>query len=484
MAVLYTGLERFSHLLMPFHPPRQPHISEADFAMYQQGLSVVYQLHDMMLGRLIELAGQDTTIIVISDHGFKTGMGRCDKSPIQSIEATIASHDSQGIVVMRGPHIIADDTIEGTTVLDIAPTILTLLGLPVAADMDGRPMHGAFDVPVTVDCIPSWDHVKSDRWQSPREPATQFDERLRYLTDLGYSESPAPEARKRIDQTCQDNTYNLARSLMDARETERAIPLLESLSRKSPYAEDLNKSLFEAYSEAGRPEDARKIVQRFWDAGERGPLVHLGFALVSLTQRRPEEALDHLNKIPNRRYILPGMQILIGRAYLRLREWDLAEHAFRTELALNNNNELAWGGLAVAAAGKEHYQAAAEHALQAVGLKPDYIEAHYQLGVSLYRLGRHGDAANAFKRCLEIDPAFIAACRALMGLYQGELYDPQQALAYQRHAADCLKHRHHRRSPRPPMPPARVAASSMSYEPAGLERAFLNGAHPASDQRS
>jgi tetratricopeptide (TPR) repeat protein len=461
MAVLYTGLERFSHLLMPYHPPRQPHISERDFATYQHGLTVAYQLHDMMLGRLIELAGQDITIIVVSDHGFKTGMARCDNCPAQSIEAAIASHDSQGILVIHGRHIVSDDTIEGATILDVAPTILTLLGLPTAADMDGRPMLGAINVPLAPGSIPSWDQIKSDAWDRPREPTVQIDERLRYLADLGYAEPPTTEARQRIERTRHENTCNLARSLMDARETERAIPLLESLSRLAPYRPDWNKSLFEAYNEAGRSSDARAIVQRFWDIGDRGPLVRLGFALVSLTERRPKEALDHLNQIASCKSTVPGMQILVGRAYLRLREWDLAEQAFRTELTLNNNSELAWGGLAVAAAGKEHYQAAAEHALQAVGLRPDYLAAHYHLGLSLYHLGRYANAAKAFNRCLEIDPYFIAACRGLIGLYKGALWNPEQALAYHRHAADCMTHRHLRRLPRSPLVTAPVAASSM-----------------------
>jgi tetratricopeptide (TPR) repeat protein len=449
---------------MPFHTPRQPHISERDFATYQFALSVAYQLHDMMLGRLIELAGDETTIIVVSDHGFKTGMARRDQCTTQSIEDAVASHDSQAILVMRGPHIVRDDTIEGTTILDVAPTILALLGLPVGADMDGKPMLAAINEVVTVEDIPSWDRLTSDEWVRPSEPIAQIDQRLRYLIDLCYKESPSYTTRERIEQTRRENTYNLARSLLDAGETDRAIPLLEKLSSHSPYRADYNKTLFEAYNEVGRSREARAIVQRFWEIGERGPLVHLGFALISLSERKPAGALDHLNQMAKCNSVVPGMHVLAGQAYLRLREWDLAEKAFNSELAMNANSETAWGGLAVAAAGRQHYQAAAEHALQAVGLKPDYVAAHYQLGTSLYHLGRYSEAAQAFKRCIQIDPNFFAACRRLIALYEGPLADPGQALAWHQRVGASKKQR---RSGGLVTPSARTsadAASSMSCE--------------------
>jgi tetratricopeptide (TPR) repeat protein len=464
MAVLYTSLERFSHLLMPFHPPRQSHISELDFAMYQHAMTVGYQLHDMMLGRLIELAGDETTIIVVSDHGFKTGMARCDRVPATSTEAAIASHDSHGILVMRGPHILRDDTIEGATILDIAPTILTLLGVPNAADMDGRPLLGALDTQVTPEFIPSWDRVKLDAWDRPAEPAMQVDDRLRYLTDLGYVETPTAEARQRINSSRRENSFNLARFLIDAGENSRAIPILESLSKLFPYRPDVNKALFEAYVAVDRPDEARSIVQRFWDSGERGPLVCLGFALVSLAKRFPREALDHLAQISNSELIIPGLHILIGQSYLRLREWDRAEQAFNTELSLNPNNEQAWGGLAAAAIGKQNYQFAAEHALHAVGLKPDYAQAHYHLGLALSSLGRHENAAQAFTRCLEIDPDFVAAYRGLIRLYEGPLWNPVKARTYRELSDDCMMRRHLHRSPARPVFTEPAVASSMSCE--------------------
>jgi len=47
-------------------------------------------------------------------------------------------HDTEGIFVAAGPEVRAGEDVEGARLLDVAPTILHLMGLPVPADVDGR----------------------------------------------------------------------------------------------------------------------------------------------------------------------------------------------------------------------------------------------------------------------------------------------------------------------------------------------------------
>ena len=69
-AVYYDAIDHFCHAFMPYHPPRLPWIEEEDFAIYQHVIANAYRYHDAMLGRLLELAGPEATVIVMSDHGF------------------------------------------------------------------------------------------------------------------------------------------------------------------------------------------------------------------------------------------------------------------------------------------------------------------------------------------------------------------------------------------------------------------------------
>lgn len=63
---------------------------------------------------------------------------------IQFLEQS-GNHDPTAAIIMAGPHVRRSETIENATALDITPTILSLMDLPVAGDMDGRPIVRAFE---------------------------------------------------------------------------------------------------------------------------------------------------------------------------------------------------------------------------------------------------------------------------------------------------------------------------------------------------
>ena len=48
------------------------------------------------------------------------------------------SHRINGIFIMKGKDIKENATIENAEIIDIAPTILYLMGLPIPPDMDGK----------------------------------------------------------------------------------------------------------------------------------------------------------------------------------------------------------------------------------------------------------------------------------------------------------------------------------------------------------
>ncbi len=72
-AVYFDAIDHFCHGFMRYHPPRQAWIAERDFELYRNVVSMAYQFHDRMLGTLVEKAGEDTTVILLSDHGFPSG---------------------------------------------------------------------------------------------------------------------------------------------------------------------------------------------------------------------------------------------------------------------------------------------------------------------------------------------------------------------------------------------------------------------------
>jgi predicted AlkP superfamily phosphohydrolase/phosphomutase len=64
--------------------------------------------------------------------------------PLTSGEWT-GNHAVNGILVMKGKHIKEGKRLEGAEIIDVAPTILHLLGVPNSEDMDGRVLIEAFN---------------------------------------------------------------------------------------------------------------------------------------------------------------------------------------------------------------------------------------------------------------------------------------------------------------------------------------------------
>ena len=59
-------------------------------------------------------------------------------------------HERAGLLVMRGPGIRAGARIGECTNLDVAPTILHLMGVPIPPHMKGRVLEEAFEGPTAV----------------------------------------------------------------------------------------------------------------------------------------------------------------------------------------------------------------------------------------------------------------------------------------------------------------------------------------------
>ena len=104
MAVYFDSVDHFCHAFMHYYPPRMDQVREEDFEIYKDIIKGVYQFHDLMLGRQLQLAGDDVNVIVCSDHGFHSGRLRPPVTP--KIHAGPSTwHRPVGILAMAGPRI-------------------------------------------------------------------------------------------------------------------------------------------------------------------------------------------------------------------------------------------------------------------------------------------------------------------------------------------------------------------------------------------
>jgi hypothetical protein len=101
LAVYYNGIDHFCHGFMHYHPPRMEGIPEEKFEIYKDVVNGAYRFHDMMLQTLLDLAGPETTVILVSDHGFHSDHLRPRGIPAEPAGPAV-QHRQFGIVCMKG----------------------------------------------------------------------------------------------------------------------------------------------------------------------------------------------------------------------------------------------------------------------------------------------------------------------------------------------------------------------------------------------
>jgi predicted AlkP superfamily phosphohydrolase/phosphomutase len=149
--VFYTHcIDSAQHRYWKYHAPTDfPfRVDPEDLAVFGDVIRETYLLYDRLLGELMDAFPEETTWIVISDHGVapnrritedvpaERGLEERPPADPRNISGTHSAED-EGILILSGPEILPG-AIDSASVYDIAPTALAILGLPVPEDMSGR----------------------------------------------------------------------------------------------------------------------------------------------------------------------------------------------------------------------------------------------------------------------------------------------------------------------------------------------------------
>jgi predicted AlkP superfamily phosphohydrolase/phosphomutase len=108
-----------------------------------QVIAQVYKKEELYHGDRVALAPD---LILHTDRSKYVSFGHADFGSNRILEPSIGQtghHTMDGIVVLHGPGVKANEAIRGD-IIDIAPTVLYVLGLPVPSIMDGKVLQAAF----------------------------------------------------------------------------------------------------------------------------------------------------------------------------------------------------------------------------------------------------------------------------------------------------------------------------------------------------
>ena len=490
LAVYYNGIDHFCHGFMHYHPPRMEGIPEDRFEIYKDVVNGAYRFHDMMLETLLDLAGPDTTVLLVSDHGFHSDHLRPRGIPAEPAGPAV-QHRPFGIFCMKGPHIQQDERIYGATLLDVTPTILTLFGLPVGADMDGRVLVQAFEEPPQITRIPSWEQEPGECGMHPsdlRMDPAAAQAVLQQFVALGYIQPPSEDQSKAVASAVREANYNLARDYLDCGRPDDALLLLEELAKNDPKQTRFQMHLAQCYLALSRRDAAKQILETLITAelnppqpedakGDQPgvapetetpraeapqtstpdattpeaaapdkqpnprPWADLLMGVINFEEGNMEAALTSLLKAEQSDPRLPNLHLRIGETYLRQKRTEDADRAFQHALEIDGDSPEAHLGLAMVRLRQRRNEEAAEQALLAVGLQHFLPLGHFYLGVALARLGHRQRAMLAFETCLSMLPGLVAAHRWLAALHSQPGGDLDKAVRHRSLYAQLMHQR-------------------------------------------
>ncbi|TWT47550.1 alkaline phosphatase family protein [Botrimarina hoheduenensis] len=417
-AVYYEGIDRFGHEFMEFHPPKMEQVSAEDFEAYQHCMVGAYRFHDMMLQTLLDLVGDDTAVLLISDHGYYNDHLRPD--PREGQSGPVEWHRPFGVFAAQGPGIQEGSRLYGAGLLDIAPTVLQLLGLPAAYDMPGRVLAEILQETTPLPRIESWEEISGECGLHPAEmriDPVESRAALEQLVALGYVEAPSEDSEQTVRDTIANNRFNLIQSLVDSQQYAAAIALLDELDpalRDTTAAQTLLASCLLGVGDRGR---ARVVLGQLAEQATDSARAHMMLGTLEFADGDTEAAMEHFRQVVESSPRLPGLHNKLGAVLLETGRYAEAIDAFEKALAIDGDSPLAFTGRARAKLELGDPQAALDDAMIAAELVHHLPRAHYLIGRALSQLGKPNDAAEALELCVKQAPGMKVAHEALARVY-------------------------------------------------------------------
>ncbi|HXI04560.1 MAG TPA: tetratricopeptide repeat protein, partial [Candidatus Saccharimonadales bacterium] len=393
-AVYYEGTDTVAHLFMRYAPPRLPGVDPSEVERWGGVLDRYCVLQDRLLGELVAAAGEGTIVMVISDHGFKSGSTRPQTDPrIGGGGGAADWHRKFGIFAVSGPGIRRGSTLSDVSVLDITPTLLALLGLPPAKDMDGRVID-AIRVPGSPPVPPAiatWEGAGKDRpaTADATDPASREVEQeiISKLTALGY-----------LGQTTPNASNNAGITLL----------------------------------RQGRNQEAERAFREAWEKDPGFLPARVNMARAKMADGRMDDALTDLEAVRRADPNLPDVENLIGNVMMEKNELQKAESVFEGALKKSPRDPHLWNSLGIVLARRGLRDRALEAYRRVVSIDPDYAEAINNAGLVYRDEGRLDEAIGEFEKAIRADPDFPGSYNNLGLVYQDRGQIAEALRAYDR----------------------------------------------------
>lgn len=340
-AVYFDVIDQMCHAFMKFYPPQLAGVPNDYYELYNQVVSQMYIYHDTMLGELLDIAGDDTTVMILSDHGFYSNHLRAIRLPNDPASPSL-EHAPFGMLCIKGSEIKKGTVINGASLLDITPTLLNLFSLPCADDMDGVIIKDIFIHKKNIPKIISWETVEGNcgmHKAGNTEQSWQSAAAIFQLMELGYIQKFEANKEQTLKKIINESHYYLSSVLMSIHQYDKAYTLLHQLHHDNNNVLRYSLKLAACLQYLNKQGEAKAIIDSIKEpfARELPPVLILD-AINFSGEKKHAEALDLFLTAEKEIKHLPQLYTMIGNEYTLLKNYPLAETYYKEALALQVND--------------------------------------------------------------------------------------------------------------------------------------------------
>lgn len=263
-------------------------------------VEAVYRLADSFVQQALGELDGNTTLVVLSDHGFRLGALPDDPSQTRDLRRVSERfHAPEGILYLDGPRIRPGVRLTGAGILDVAPTLLTLLGLPAASDMPGRVLEEAL-VPAPIPRrIATYENGGTGAPGNPTHrtdrtdpsAATTARAELEHLRSLGYLGAGKKAGPKERSPASERSLADLAFARGTPEGYREAARIYARLATEQPGDGSLHASLAAALGALGRLAEAEVELDRAIALEPLNPAGYHNRAVIAERQGKRDEAV-------------------------------------------------------------------------------------------------------------------------------------------------------------------------------------------------
>ncbi len=391
-AIYFEGTDTIAHRFMRYREPAMAGVSEIEVAAFGDVVDRYYEYQDEVLGRVLELADDGTVVVVCSDHGFRTGANRPATDPRIEMGGAADWHRKFGVLAISGPGVRQGVRLEDASVLDIGPTILAILGLPVAEDMEGRALTQAFDPALSPGTVASYEPESGRPAGEPVESALDG-EILAKLTALGY-----------VSQEGMNALNNTGLTLMERGRFGEAVEVFRRVLEKEPGFLHCRINLGRAHMLMGEEDEAVEIFEAVLREDPSRVEVNNLLGNIHMNQGRTDQAESHFKRSLAVQPNDTNTHNSLGILYEKMGKDDLALEEYRKVIAVDRDYAEGYNNIGLIYRKRREPHRAIELFEQAIRADPSFAGSYNNMGLAYQDIGRLDMARSILERGLEVDP--------------------------------------------------------------------------------